>query len=98
MMTFIVALSLCSFSSSGKIDNGNEDEFIENIEELKPNLDKEFIYREDDLDIENKLSDEDIEEIKEFVSYDETRFFRCLPHLLKCRNNVTILFFWTSTF
>lgn len=79
MMTFIVVLSLCSFSSSGKIDNGNEDEFIENIEELKPNLDKEFIYREDDLDIENKLSDEDIEEIKEFVSYDETRFLGVYP-------------------
>lgn len=74
MMTFIVVLSICSFSSSEKIDGGNKDEFIENIEELKPNLDKEFIYREDGLDIENKLSDEDIEEIKEFVSYDETRF------------------------
>lgn len=79
MMTFIVALSLCSFSSSGKIDNGNEDEFIENIEKLKPNLDKEFIYREDDLDIENKLSDEDIEEIKEFLSYDKTSFLGVYP-------------------
>lgn len=72
MLAFVTSFSLCSFSIDDGLNDGNEDEFIENIDNLSPTLDKECLYGEECFELENELSEEDREIIGEFVSYDET--------------------------
>jgi hypothetical protein len=72
MLTLITSFTLCSFTSSNESADGGEDEFAQNINELSPNLDKEYLYGNEDLGVENELSDDDIGIIKEFVSFDES--------------------------
>ena len=46
MLTLIASFTLCSFTSSNESADGAEDEFAQNINELSPNLDKEYLYGE----------------------------------------------------
>ena len=70
-LTAAMSLALCSFTKSSS-PISEEDEFISNLNELSPELDKENIYGDEPVDVENGLSEEDIFLISEYVTYDET--------------------------
>lgn len=70
-MTAVMSLALCSFTRSSS-PSSEEDEFVANLNGLSADLDKENIYGDETVDVENELLGTDISLISEFVTYDET--------------------------
>lgn len=70
--TLITSFALCSFTDNSASFDGGEDEFIQNLDVLSPTLDKEYLYGDENFELENELTDEDVAVIGEYISYDET--------------------------